>query len=379
MKKFATNLYQKLLSPSMRFELRNKAAWLRHQLNRACFWHWEISKFSFRDNSPFEIFYAGRKKHRNTINALLGIKDDIRTNNLNLKTSRQTVFVSEIPIPMALCVPMSLRTIVPLKGTIEEITAGCGSELRQRFRKYRAIYRIERVFGDAEIDRANREMLQPFARARFGNAIIAFEEDYVRQMARYGRLHYMQSADGVVACQLSCETYWAGKRYWSMMRCGYPESVYSDSKRLREVNTMNNYLELEWAHDNGYDYLDMQTSLGRPDDKVLQWKRRWGSLLDTRGQHGYIYVRLPSVGTPQFLWDAPLFEVKQHKLTLHLGLPNGPSDEEATHRYREMGFGGLHKVYLHCAKPPGEPILETLRSFYRHQKSPPVIEIIFSA
>ena len=41
-----------------------------------------------------------------------------------------------------------------------------------------------------------------------------------------------------------------------------------------------------------------------------------------------------------------------------------------------MGFAGLFKVYLHCAKQPGERLLETLRGYYAHQKSPPIVETI---
>jgi hypothetical protein len=66
------------------------------------------------------------------------------------------------------------------------------------------------------------------------------------------------------------------------------------------------------------------------------------------------------------------------KLTLHLGLPDGPSDEEVANRYREMGFGGLFKIYLHCAKKPESELLDTLRSRYTHLKSPPFLECIVS-
>ena len=94
------------------------------------------------------------------------------------------------------------------------------------------------------------------------------------------------------------------------------------------------------------------------------------------GNHGYFYIRLPKVGAAQFLWDAPLFAVERHNITLHLGLPDGPGDEDAAIHYRKMSFGGLFKVYLHCARPPGERLLETLRNLYTHQKSPPILEDI---
>lgn len=62
------------------------------------------------------------------------------------------------------------------------------------------------------------------------------------------------------------------------------------------------------------------------------------------------------------------------KLTLHLGLPDGPSDEEVASRYHEMVFGGLHKIYLYGGRSAGEPFVETLRSRYASLQSPPTME-----
>jgi hypothetical protein len=179
-----------------------------------------------------------------------------------------------------------------------------------------------------------------------------------------------------VGCQLGHVITRAGKRYWSTNRCGYPEAVYSDPKRLRETNSMNIHLALEWAIENGFDFYDLGVALGRPGDGLLEWKRRLGGELDTMDHRVYFHIRLPKVGAAQFLWDAPLFAVERRKLTLHLGLPGGKSDEEVANRYREMGFRGLFKVYLHCANPPGDQLLETLRSYYKQQNNPPVMEII---
>ena len=58
-----------------------------------------------------------------------------------------------------------------------------------------------------------------------------------------------------------------------------------------------------------------------------------------------------------------------------IGLPDETSDEEAAIRYRKMSFGGLFKVYLHCARPPGERLLESLGSLCTHQKWPPIVEV----
>jgi len=92
------------------------------------------------------------------------------------------------------------------------------------------------------------------------------------------------------------------------------------------------------------------------------------------GNHAYLFVRLPKTGTAKFLWDTPMFAVEGDKLTLHLGLPEGPSDEEVASRYHEMVFGGLHKIYLYGGRSAGEPFVETLRSRYASLQSPPTME-----
>jgi hypothetical protein len=309
--------------------------------------------------------------------ALLGLDGDVNASRIGADLSLQAAYVSEMPIPGALRVPSYLSVIVPLGMPIEEITAGTGYELRRVLRKHRARYRTQQVLDDAEIDHADQEMLRPYASARHGTAAAQIGPDLVRRMAqKFGRLDLVLSGDEVVACQLGCAFTRAGKRYWSLIRCGYPEAVFSDSRRLHETNSINFYLALERALENGFDYFDMGGSLGRPEDGLLQWKKRWGGAVDTMGNHGYFHVRLPRVDVAQFLWDAPLFAVERHHLTLHLGLPDGPSDEEVAIRYRQMGFGGLFKIYLHCARPPGERLLETLRRLYTHQKSPPIVESI---
>jgi hypothetical protein len=370
---------RKLISPSLRFELREAADWIREQLDRALLWNWEIVRLPRRADSPYEIYYIGRKAKRESAKTILRVDDEIGSNQTRAYSSSQIVVVSEIPIPGALNVPWFLSTIVSLERPIEEIIAGFGSELRKRIRKCRMRYRIQSALLDTEIDRAVQEMVNPYSIARYGASAIYTSPSYVREMAQiYGQLHLLLLGDEVVGCQAGHSFTRAGKRCWRMMMCGYPEAVFSDSKRLTETNTINHFLELEWAFNNGFDYLDLENSAGHPDGKLLQWKRRWGGLLNMKRQHTYLHVRLPKAGTARFLWDSPLFAIERGKLTLHLGLPDGLNDDEISKRYREMGFAGLFKVYLHCAKPPGEGLLETLRGFYAHQKSPPIVEIISS-
>lgn len=379
MKESIAELMRRLLTPSMRFELRKAVAWLRDILGRACFWRWEIVRFKLREDSLYDILYVGRKTQREFVKVLLGVQSQTVDGQLKLGKSDRTVVVSEMPTPGALYVPQYLSAVVPLSRSIDEITARYNTELRRNLRKNRLRYHMKQALNDDEIEIADREMLQPYAAARHGSAASQIEAQEVHRVAKVaGRLDLVLLEDEVVACHLGCVVTRAGKRYWSTVRFGYPDVVFSDTKKLREVNSITTFMALEWAIENGFDYYDIGTCLARPDDGLLEWKRRRGGDVDTLGNHGYLFVQLPRTGAAQFLWEAPLFAVEGKNLTLHLGLPDGPSDEEVSNRYREMGFGGLSRIYIHCSRVPGEVLLDTLRSRYAHLKSPPVLETVVS-
>ena len=111
-------------------------------------------------------------------------------------------------------------------------------------------------------------------------------------------------------------------------------------------------MALEWAIENGFDYYDIGTCLARPDDGLLEWKRRRGGDVDTLGNNGYLFVRLPKVGIAQFLWETPLFAVEGKELTLHLGLPDGPSDEEIASAIVKWVLVGCPKSISIAPRPP---------------------------
>jgi len=374
MKNFAKSIIRQLISPSMRFMLKEEAAWLRVQFRRACLWKWRIARFALRNDSPFEIVFVGRNTRLQDVKLVLGVEDGHYGQEAN--RSGRKVFVSEFPVPGALFVPVNLGSIIPLGRPVEEIFAKYEKNLRHIINNHRDRYRLQQVLTDAEIERADREMLRPYAKARYGNSAIQLAPELIKKYARvFGRLDFIMFGNEVVGCTLGFENIRARKRYWISERWGCPEAVFSDPKRASEINTICTYLELERAINNGFDYFDIGASYARPNEGTLQWKKRRGGELDIRAFHKYFYVRLPRMGVAQFLWDAPLFAIERHKLTLHLGLPDGPSDEEVTKRYREMGFGGLFKVYLHCARLPGENILNKLYGLYSDQKHPPVVAI----
>ncbi|WP_460126742.1 hypothetical protein [Pseudomonas sp. S2_C03] len=379
MKEKAAQILRKLLSPSVRFELRKMLAWFQDIAARACFWQWEVVRFKLREDSAHDILYLGTKTRRAFAQVLLGAKPQGADNRMRLRKSAHTVLVTEVPTPGALYVPQLLSAVVPLNRSIDEIAGQYNAELRRNLRKNRARYRMQQALNDDDIASADRDMLQPYASARHGSAASQIATHEVHRVAKTaGRLDLVLLEDEVVACHLGCTVIRAGKRYWSTVRFGYPDTVFSDQKKLREVNSITTFMALEWAIENNFDYYDIGTCLARPDDGLLEWKRRRGGDVDTLGNHGYLFVTLPKAGAAEFLWETPLFAVESGKLTLHLGVPGDKSDAQVATRYREMGFGGLSRVYLHCPDTPREELLDILRSRYSHLNDPPLLETVLS-
>lgn len=384
MRENLASVVRKFVSPSMRYEIRSASARLRVILDRACLWRWEIARFRLLHESPHEFLYVGRKNQREMAKLLIGGKAPgngaVADGEPQPAESGHVVMVSEVPTTGALNVPVYLSAVVPLGRSLEDITARYDSELRRNIRKNRPLYRVRQALLDEEIEWADREMLRPYAEARQGIHAAQLSTQEVFRIARTaGRLDLIMLGDEVVACHLGCVITRGGKRYWSTMRFGYTEAIFSDAKKLREVNSITTFMALEWAIEHGFDYYDIGLCVARPDDGLLKWKRRRGGDIDSLSNHDYLFIRLPKAGTARFLWDTPLFAFEGKELTLHLGLPDGPSAEEVDNRYREMVFGGLDKIYLYCAENSGEQFLETLRSRYANVQATPVLERIASS
>jgi hypothetical protein len=149
--------------------------------------------------------------------------------------------------------------------------------------------------------------------------------------------------------------------------------VISDPRRLGEVNSANAWAALTWAKANGYDDYDLGACHARPEDGLLQWKRRRGGQPDLLRNEGHFHVRLPREDAARFLWESPLFAVERGRLTLHVGVPVGPGEAEVGRRFRELAFGGLASVRVHWATARGAPPGETARAeLTRHAPETPV-------
>lgn len=381
MKKTLAAVARTFISPSTRYEIKTASHKIRELMGRSCVWRWEVARFRLGQESPYEVLYIGRKQQRELAQVLISGKEqgEAGEGHSTPVASGHVVVVSEMPTSGALTVPHYLSAVVPLGRSLEDITARYDSELRRSIRKNRPLYSMRQALSDEDIAMADTQLLRPYATARQGGRAVQIPSEEVLRLAKgFGRLDLITLGDEVVACHLGCEVVRGGKRYWSTVRFGYCEAVFSDARKLREVNSITTFMALEWALANGFDYYDIGMCLARPDDGLLKWKRRRGGDVDPFGNYGYLFVRLPKTGIARFLWDTPLFAVEGNKLTLHLGLPEGPSEEEIASRYREMVFGGLHKIYLYGARTAAEQFVETLRSRYADVQSPPKMERVLS-
>jgi len=280
-----------------------------------------------------------------------------------------------MPLPGAICMPNYLSTILPLDRPLEELIRRINKDKLRFYRKNREAYRFRQLLNDEEIEYVDKTMFRPYATNRYGEGAAQLELPVIEKMARdTGVLNLIYFNDEEVACYIGSEFSRDGKRYWRGTRSGYTEKVYSDSKRFGETNNMNTFMEIEWIIQNGFDYYDIGISLARPNDGVIQWKRAYRGNLDLMGNYTYFYICPPKSNTCEYFWENPVFGLEGKKLTLHLGKPSIKSDEEFIQHIRQMGFGGLSVVYLHCEQIPSESILTALRGLYNHLEYRPIIK-----
>jgi len=372
---------RRVVTPEARSALKNMVSGVREQFGRACLWRWEIAFVPPKGNEPYRLVYVGRRVNREQ--ALMQFSREISRlpdADKNSSTARSpcSVLVGDLPIPGSLRVPAYVHAVVQLNRSIDEIAVVYGDKLRRVIRQQKAHCEIRHAVDPADIDLAEQLMLRPYALARYGQAAAQIDAAFVRQMAsKHGRLDVVYQRGEPVSCHLGFASVRGGKRYWNAMRFGFTEAVFSNPKRLHEINSVNIQIAVEWAMANGFDYYDIGMSIAQPDDGLLQWKRRRGGHLDTGVTHSYFQVRLPKSGAAQMLWNSPLFDDQRGALTLHLGLPANVSDEQAIFRYREMGFGGLVSVCVHHARPPGETLLIAFRQIFSGDGGAPTLKTMW--
>ena len=384
------------IPPTLRFEIKQHARLASHFIAAHCFWKWQHSRFSLTSKlaqtaisstsisnstsishstshaNATTVHYFGRPSNKPVLMALLGLDG---TNNTPINAHTNEVYVTEHPMRDAIRIPFYLITIVKLGRPIEDIVASYSKSLRRSINAERPNYRNQIVDDIQQVDAIERDMLKPYASARHDIGAAQLESGLVRKFSQHqhGRLDVLYHGDEAVGCHLGNPYRRKGKCYWHVNRLGYPQSVFSDYKRWGEVNSINLHLALEAAIANGYDYCDYGVSLAKPGHGLIEWKRRRRGFLATHDNFNFFYMRLPKTGGAQFLWDSPVFGVEDSKATLHLGIPEGKTDEELIERYHEMGYAGLYKVYLDCVKPPSAHFIDSIRALYADQESQPMI------
>lgn len=359
---------------ALRYQARDWLAWLRVQRKRVAVWDWERAPLPGIAGTAVNFTHWGRKDQRTWVTQLLAL-DTEQPEAQAAHPGAPTTLVTDLPLPGAFCVPRLVSTIVPLDRSLDEFFAALDSELRRRIRKQLPTCRVVQASTDAEIEFAESQMLRPYAAARRGDGAIQLDKGSVFHMARTGRLDIVYLDDEPVSCTLGYPLVRHHKRYWSALRYGFTEAVFSDRKRWGEINGLNNFLVMRSALEQHYDFYDIGYSVARPDDGLLQWKKRQGGVVGRMHNHGYDYVRMPEAVRPELLWHAPLFAIERGAVTLNLGIPANETVESVAKRYRHMGFDGLSNVYVYTRHAATEELGAALRKLYSHLKAPPTVHL----
>jgi hypothetical protein len=359
------------ISRSFKFEIKRKINTTLSLIKSFYFWKWRRNSFFTNETGKIAVLFFGSSRNKWPLMAVLGLTPN--DNKVDISKAKNKVLVTDFPMPNTLCVPATLATIAPLNRSVDDILATYGRSLRRSIVGQRADYRYETVNDLDKIVATEAELLKPYANARHENAHHLGLDTIINLVtSEYGRLDLLYSGEEIVGCHLGNSYERRGKKYWHVNRFGYPASIFSDYKRWGEVNSMNLHLALETAIQEGYDYCDYGTSVARPGAGLIEWKRRRkGFLAEDYGI--YFYVKLPKRGVAQFFWDSPLFAIEDHKVTLHLGIPHGKTDDDVMARYNEMGYGGLYKVYLYSNVTLNETLVQSVRDLYEDQKTSPEI------
>jgi len=252
------------------------------------------------------LLYIGRRKNKSQVMLLLGLWSKTPKEALPASTQpRGRVVVSELPFAGALCVPNYLSSMLPLDRPFEKLLENMGKDTVKFFNKQRSRYQVQPITSAQDIAHADQTMMRPFASYRYGDWAQQFELARLQQFAQTpGGLNYVVLDGAKVSCYVGSEMGRGGKRIWRGERGGYIEPVYTQSKLFNDVNRMTYFLEIEQAFQQGYDFYEYGVSLARPEDGVMQWKRKLRGQLDTMGNYNYFYVAPPKHLVSAFFGNA---------------------------------------------------------------------------
>jgi hypothetical protein len=352
----------------------------RPWLSRLRLLDYELLHLAPKEGSKFSTAFWGRRKNAWHSWLVLGLPGDVAQGAGRLSlTGDATVFISELPFPGALQIPWEVHMNVPIRGqTLSAVEGRMNSNARRQIKAGRSECRVQRVTEAAAIDRLNDTMLIPYARNRHGAAArIMPTKDVHRIAGKGGRLDVLLWGEEEIACHLGQALRVDGRRVWSTRLFGYPESVFADPKRLPEMNALNPWFALRYAHENGFDAYDMGACIANPDDGLLQWKRRRGGEPSLMRNDGCFYLRLPSAHAEAFLWESPLFAQEGDDIDLHVGIPHDKSDDEVQQRLHTLVIPGMKRLHLHMGSAAGTtPAITRFRASYEKNHPDVAVHVV---
>lgn len=356
-----------------RLRIREHLTWIKVQRRRLAFWNWRLTRLPRGRDADLDVYHVGSQDGRIFAADLLAKPRDTAPPTA---PARATAWITDFPMPGAFCVPRYVSTVVPLDRTLEQYLAGLDSELRRRIRKQLPITRVERATDPAQIEFAEQQMLRPYAAARRGEGAIQLGPGEVQRLARIGRLDIVYLDGEPVSCNLGTPVMRGGKRYWTALRYGFTAPVFNDRKRWGEVNALNNFMLMKWSTESGFDYYDIGYAAARPEDGLLQWKKRQGGVLGRLHNYEYSYLKVPRAYLVDTLWATPLFAIEGGGLVLHLGAPHGQDDEALFSRWKHMAFEGLRAVRLYAPSQPTDAFLGRLTKLYSSLAQMPALHVM---
>lgn len=349
-------------------------------LNRLPIWNNRALHCADPSLNPFTVGYVGRLTQLHVVTSLFRLNEELftRTFTWSAAIEPHTSLVCDYPIPGALVVPRHLRMFVPLNRSWNDITAHL--KLTARHRACAESCTVQRVEDEATILRINREMFEPFAKARHGKEANNLAEQDVVRLARSGHLGLLSRNSESIAAHLGYSYDRKAQRYWECLRFGYPEHVFSAQRCFADINTVNAYWAIRYAVDTGHDVFDFGISPSPPDGGLLQFKHRRNGGLSAFSCGIPFWLRLPRADVDEFLWRWPIFSLEKDGIVLNVGVPERFSSEDIATRLRPLAYRGLSVVRVR-RKHNSAPLLDALKRIFesssdRSRHKAPTLELV---
>jgi hypothetical protein len=177
-------IFSNLFPHSLKYEMRRDIHYLIEFLSRFSIWNWQIKEISIESDSYNSFTYVGRRKKKSMAMLLMGVTHNTKKIDKNKSHLKKRLVVSEVPLPVAICVPNFLSTILPIDRPLDQLLENIGNDKLKFYRKYRDNCSVRKVIDDEELDRLNQTMLRPFSTFRYGEWALHYELSKIKKIAR---------------------------------------------------------------------------------------------------------------------------------------------------------------------------------------------------